>query len=1757
MTNITADVGLVFGVDQKGSLELIKNGLKEVIKELEQKGMVPQVKFKLDSEDLKKQLNNSINTGLKGQKGEVNVGVKIDESNIKKAAKKAAETVKKETKNAGNIDIAIKEKDFKQIQKIRKGMVSQKNLRPESQDKLGTEYKKTKDQIKELNAALAKTSNENSKIVKLKEKISALSKEEKYITEKTTIQLEKQRAAAISKLQGVINTGNKTATSKQGKLMLDDLQTWLNSLTLSGERFGDDGVYLTNIKKQITEIQRATGQVQVELGQLGDTAKTAGEEIWTGFINKTKTTVYSMILTFTSGMLYKIIDSITNIKTSMANLRVVINATEKTFSDFADTATEKAKKLGVNIDDLIDSVTEYVRLGYTLKESTVFAELTSMFSSVAQITVEDATSYITSIIKGYNIAAEDLGTTLDKLMVVANNYAVSPAELGVAMKNAASSLYANGNTIEEAMGILSAANATLQNASKSSTAVRTIAARISHSLADLEDLGEDQASIVTTSVLQNRMSAMGVQIVDINGELRSTYDILNDTAAVWDDLSSTQKAAVADMYAGVRQQNAFYSIMNNWADATGAVEDCKTAVGLLENSHAELMDTIEGKVGQLTATWEGLSQTIMDSEIIMFALDALNGFVGTLDSIMNLGNGAVMHVAVLTGSLFALSKAAGAVNKVMQKSATLKLYERETGQKMSSLITVGKEHVDYQNQKALYDATFKEYQAKLGLGKNATLNALKVKFGINPEVVITGDVKDRANKAIQEYNKEIQIYQDKVNQYYSKSKSPIVLDFEKQAAEQGLKDKSRAKLRRSYLDKPRQQARKEVEAQTKELLSAFNSSKENIRIAMESLYEVDHGGEKLTKPIKLASETQKEFTERTKQYQIECMKYGKKVKNLGGAYAVLSEETKKANEAQTKWIGATKTLGNTLNTVFSSGATWTIILSSIASGLGKTSDATWAVCLGIGVLTAVLSKFFKFIKTGVKSIPIVGWFLIAAEGIMSIVNALDAWINANSYKKLAEVAETARDEWQETANELENVQSELKSIDDQIAELQAKGSLTLVDQEELNRLKEARALLEMEEGLTQEEEKEQRKKAAEASIKASNAAQNTSSNIRRYKTYQETWKAQSGRPISQWNEIAYLSNEEKFNSLVADYNNLSDSDKNWVKDYASKLKTQMESFTYQRGDNLEDWQILLNQELDEYYKAMDMLNITLGSHESVLKTLLDGSRSDKYTEATDKIKKLAEEGNLPVDYFSKVLTGEIQDESIKQFLEYLDEIGLISVESSQDVQLLGSQIMQLFNQDIYSKESYTDYIDSLITKFDMLSQAIQDMKDMGVLSVDTIKELFNEMPALAEDLQNLGLLTIGKDGYVLSMDALEKYFANKQEELNNEKIQAEKTLAEIQAKYAAGTLADIAVFGYERNEDGSYKVDSNGNLVGEQKISITYNNAKTAYEAAQKALDNAISEGANEEFVKNLTATRDTAEQIMKNAAANSPLQIANQNLENITENISTLGTVINNLFKETLIDNATEKLEELTEALEKQRDIQQEIVDARKELLETYKEESDYQKDLEDKQKAVASLQTRLALAQLDTSASGQAAARELQEELEDAQEDLSEFTLEHAIEELTKQIDEEYEEYSNAIDAKLTSIEDTIENIGMLEVDALRAISKGEPYETRHSGGFIGSAKLKNNEEFAKLIRGELVVTPRQMSNFMNSTLPQIQSLGQNNIQYNSPLIEIKCESISKDSLPELEKVVNKAVQKVKDEINSVIDRNGKKRPFDKFKI
>jgi hypothetical protein len=167
--------------------------------------------------------------------------------------------------------------------------------------------------------------------------------------------------------------------------------------------------------------------------------------------------------------------AVTTLDSSMVELKKVTEETEDTYSRFLDKASGKAKELGITMSDYVDSVTNFARMGYDFTESQTIAETANIMQMVSEnMTADEASEYMISIMAGFGIEAENTLDIVDKLNNVSNNFSITTDGLGEALKRSSAAMASANNSLEETLSLTAAANEVIQNPETVGNALKTI-----------------------------------------------------------------------------------------------------------------------------------------------------------------------------------------------------------------------------------------------------------------------------------------------------------------------------------------------------------------------------------------------------------------------------------------------------------------------------------------------------------------------------------------------------------------------------------------------------------------------------------------------------------------------------------------------------------------------------------------------------------------------------------------------------------------------------------------------------------------------------------------------------------------------------------------------------------------------------------------------------------------------------------------------------------------------------------------------------------------------------------------------------------------------------------------------------------------------------------------------------------------------------------------------------------------------------------
>lgn len=468
--------------------------------------------------------------------------------------------------------------------------------------------------------------------------------------------------------QKLKNTSEVDNLSSKIKKLTADIQSYINANTrMMNSNAGTNGnTFANQLQDMLTQLQSTSdpatyNKIANNFRVVRSQVKAMGLEGETAFgslmANAKKFATWMGMTSIISAATRSIRDMINNVvdlDTALTNLKKVTDETDVTYDRFTAKVIQRAKELGTTVTDLVNSTADFAKLGYSINDAEILAEVASVYANVGELDISDATASLVSTMAAFNIEAKDAMNIVDKFNKVGNEFSITSSGIGDALQRSASSLKAAGNSLDESISLITAANTVVQNTDVIGTALKTVSLRLTSTSAELEQLGEDtEYACETLSDYRDLVLGLThnkVDILDDNGQYKNTYNIIKEISAVWKELDSMEQSSLTKSLFGVRQANVGVSLIEQFSTAEQVLQSSIDASGSAMEEHSRWLESASAKAKQFTASVESLSSTIFNSDAIKMVIDTATFIVSTLDKIIQkMGSIPALITAIIAG----------------------------------------------------------------------------------------------------------------------------------------------------------------------------------------------------------------------------------------------------------------------------------------------------------------------------------------------------------------------------------------------------------------------------------------------------------------------------------------------------------------------------------------------------------------------------------------------------------------------------------------------------------------------------------------------------------------------------------------------------------------------------------------------------------------------------------------------------------------------------------------------------------------------------------------------------------------------------------------------------------------------------------------------------------------------------------------------------------------------------------------------------
>jgi len=412
----------------------------------------------------------------------------------------------------------------------------------------------------------------------------------KFVTGEHHANLDKYTKEAndlISTMRGMDTSTLKTA--EDWKIFTQSLKNNQQALDIVNTKVNETG-------RQIKD----TGKYALNMGVMIKNAF-KGFSIWMSVT----TVFYQGIAAIKSG-----ITAVTELDASLVSFNKVADVTDTQLQSITTRAYEMGKGLAQTGTAVLDATTDFVQAGYNVEDSLSLAQNAMILMNVGEVELADATDVLISATENYNIVAQDSVLIADKLNEVSNTTSAEVGNLADGLQRTAGQLAQTGTTMDENLGLLAAGFTTLRNMEKVSSGLITIASRLNRVDSATGELNAEFPK------LEKTFNGIGMTLMDSNGELKSTYDILQELSKIYPSLNSLQQANLNFLVSGSRQGNVLTAILNEFNIAEQAVTDSLNSQNSAIDENTKRIDSIDGKVRILQSSWQEMWSQTIDSDFI-------------------------------------------------------------------------------------------------------------------------------------------------------------------------------------------------------------------------------------------------------------------------------------------------------------------------------------------------------------------------------------------------------------------------------------------------------------------------------------------------------------------------------------------------------------------------------------------------------------------------------------------------------------------------------------------------------------------------------------------------------------------------------------------------------------------------------------------------------------------------------------------------------------------------------------------------------------------------------------------------------------------------------------------------------------------------------------------------------------------------------------------------------------------------------------
>ena len=388
------------------------------------------------------------------------------------------------------------------------------------------------------------------------------------------------------------------------------------------------------------------------------------DSMWTSMKNVATYQISSMIFTgFITGI-RNALDYVKELDSAMNDIRVVTGMSKTEADKLAKSLNKMAKELKVGTAEMAQGMLIFQQQGDAMDLAMKKAEITTKAAKVAGTDIQQMSENLTALWNSFQVGEEELMKYTDILVALGAETATSFEEISTAITKVGATAHAVGVDIEQlGATIATVSSVTRESAETTGVAFKTIYARIG----DLK-IGKTLEDGVGLGTVSSTLKTVGINVLDVNNELKDTGDIVEEIGSKWDTFTKGQQVALAQVLGGKRQYTQLLALFENFDEYELNLKIAEDAEGSTEEQFGIWEERWEAASNKVTATIEGIYDSLFETDSFISLTETFAAVLEAVDAIVK-SFGGLGNIITSLGGIF-LSVFANKISVALSTAAS-------------------------------------------------------------------------------------------------------------------------------------------------------------------------------------------------------------------------------------------------------------------------------------------------------------------------------------------------------------------------------------------------------------------------------------------------------------------------------------------------------------------------------------------------------------------------------------------------------------------------------------------------------------------------------------------------------------------------------------------------------------------------------------------------------------------------------------------------------------------------------------------------------------------------------------------------------------------------------------------------------------------------------------------------------------------------------------------------------------------------------